>query len=272
MRLIVEHVTRYHYPSPVRSLVQSLRLTPSEFEGQKIGDWQVRVEGARPGACFRDGAGDLVQGWSLSGPVGEVEISARGTIDTRDTLGVLRGHRETVPPTAYLTASAATKADGAMRAAADQIKDDEPLSLAHALSSLVAQTIAYRPGVTAVGTTAAEAFAQGSGVCQDHAQALIALARHRNLPARYVTGYLFADAQGVAHEASHAWAEVHVRGLGWVGFDAANRCCPDERYIRMASGIDAADATPIRGVSRGMRGALESESMEVKVAVMAAEQ
>ena len=40
-------------------------------------------------------------------------------------------------------------------------------------------------------------------------------------------------------------------GLGWMGFDPANRCCPDERYIRLGSGRDARDAAPIRGVSRG---------------------
>ena len=69
------------------------------------------------------------------------------------------------------------------------------------------------------------------------------------MPARYVTGYLFTeDAEA---EAAHAWAELHVDGLGWIGFDPANRCCPDERYIRLGSGRDAREAAPIRGVSRG---------------------
>jgi len=88
------------------------------------------------------------------------------------------------------------------------------------------------------------------------------------LPARYVSGYLFADAQGVAHEAAHAWAEVYVAGLGWVGFDPANRCCPDDRYIRLGSGLDAQDAAPIRGIARGMG----AESLDVTVAVQALQQ
>jgi hypothetical protein len=59
------------------------------------------------------------------------------------------------------------------------------------------------------------------------------------LPARYVSGYLLADADGhgKAHEAAHAWAEIWIEGLGWVGFDPANRCCPDDRYIRLGSGL-----------------------------------
>ena len=71
------------------------------------------------------------------------------------------------------------------------------------------------------------------------------------MPARYVTGYLLTARRRRAGEASHAWAELYVGGLGWVGFDPANRCCPDERYIRLGSGRDAREAAPIRGVSRG---------------------
>ncbi len=86
------------------------------------------------------------------------------------------------------------------------------------------------------------------------------------MPARYVTGYLMTRGDGSLEEASHAWAEILVAGLGWVGFDAANRCCPDERYIRLGSGRDARDAAPIRGVSRG--GGVEA--LDVSVSVSAA--
>ena len=97
------------------------------------------------------------------------------------------------------------------------------------------------------------------------AHALIALAHAADLPARYVTGYLLTRDDGEPEEASHAWAEIHVAGLGWVGFDPANRCCPDERYIRLGSGRDAREAAPIRGVSRGGG----AEAMEVSVTVAA---
>jgi len=51
--------------------------------------------------------------------------------------------------------------------------------------------------------------------------------------------------------------------LGWVGFDAANKCCPDERYVRLGSGLDASDAAPIRGVAMGSG----AEDMAVAVQV-----
>jgi len=144
----------------------------------------------------------------------------------------------------------------------------DDLERAHRISAAVADAIAYRPGTTHAHTTAAEALGQGEGVCQDHAHAVIAAARVAGLPARYVSGYLHASADGTPHEAAHAWAEVWVEGLGWVGFDASNRCCPDAHYIRLGSGLDAQGAAPIRGIARGPG----SESLDVTVAVQAAQQ
>ena len=264
MRLSVDHVTRYVYDRPARSVVQSHRLQPSEFEGQKLLHWQVTVSGGSKGAVYRDGAGDLVQGWTVAGPVSEVTVRVEGSVETKDFSGVLRGHRETVPPEAYLRATTPTRADTALQALANSVAGSDSLALAHALREAVADAISYRPGATHAHTTAAEALALGEGVCQDHAHALIAVARVRGLPGRYVSGYLFADADGAAHEAAHAWAELHLPGLGWVGFDPANRCCPDARYIRLGSGFDSQDAAPIRGIARGGG----SEAMDVTVAIM----
>jgi transglutaminase-like putative cysteine protease len=264
MRLTVDHVTRYRYDAPVRSVVQSHRLMPSAFAGQKVIDWEVTVEGGVKGARHRDGAGDLIQGWTIAGPVSDVTVHVRGTVETEDLAGVLRGHRETVAPDCYLRETLPTRIDVALAELAARASGADALSLAHALSATVSDAIAYRPGVTHAHTTAAEALTLGEGVCQDHAHALIAIARHRGIPARYVSGYLFSDADGQAHEAAHAWAELHIPGLGWVGFDAANRCCPDARYIRLGSGFDAQDAAPIRGIARGVA----VEEMDVTVAVL----
>ena len=270
MILSVSHVTTYSYDRPVRGAVQSLRLTPSRFDGQKAIDWTVAVEGSIRGGAFRDGAGDWVEGWSVRGPLSEVVVRVEGRVETFDLAGILRGHRETVPPAAYLRDTEPTRADAALDALARDAASGASggLDCAHRLSAAISEAIAYRPGVTAAHTTAAEALALGEGVCQDHAHALIALARALGMPGRYVSGYLFADSDGNAHEAAHAWTEVWVDGLGWIGFDPANKCCPDDRYIRLGSGADAQDAAPIRGVAQGV----SAERMNVAVAVQSAQQ
>ncbi|WP_374292851.1 transglutaminase family protein [Paenirhodobacter enshiensis] len=265
MILSVNHVTTYRYDAPMRFAVQSLRLFPSRFDGQRAVRWDVSVEGGLRGGSFRDGAGDKVEGWSLRGPVEEVRVLVSGEIETTDTAGVLRGHREIVNPLAYLRETDATWIDDALRDLAETASagTTDNLDRAHRLSHAVSGAIAYVPGVTHARTTAAEALEQGEGVCQDHTHALIACARAVGMPARYVSGYLHATTDGTPHEAAHAWAEIWVGNIGWIGFDAANVCCADSNYIRLGSGLDAHEAAPIRGIAQGEG----REEMEVSVAL-----
>lgn len=264
MKLRITHQTVYRYDHPIRNIVQSLRLTPSVFEGQKTHEWQIDVADGIKGPSFRDGAGDWIEGWTVRGPAEQVVITVTGKVETRDTAGVLRGYREMINPLAYLRDTPATKPDAALRELAQSVTGErDQLDLSHQLSGLVADKIAYTPGVTETATTAADALQLGKGVCQDHAQVLITLARLRGMPARYASGYLHSTDDGEPHEAAHAWAEIHVEGLGWIGFDAANRCCPDERYVRLGSGLDASDAAPIRGIAAGQ----SVEEMDVALRV-----
>jgi transglutaminase-like putative cysteine protease len=266
MLLTVEHVTRYSYDAPVRGVVQSHRLTPTLCEGQKTLSWNVQVSDGLMGGGFRDGAGDWVQSWSVLGPLSEILVTVTGVVETTDLAGLLRGNKETVPPAAYLRDTFATRCDvrlkelGAGLAGAADV-----LGSAHELSDRVAQAIEYVTDVTKPQTTAAEAMALGKGVCQDQAQVMVAVARHVGIPARYVSGYLQAGEKASSKDAAHAWAELFIQNLGWVGFDPANSCCPDARYIRLGSGLDAQDAAPIRGVSRGNGQEILDVSVSVQV-------
>ncbi len=112
-------------------------------------------------------------------------------------------------------------------------------------------------------TTAAEAMKNRHGVCQDFSHIFISVSRLLGQPTRYVTGYLAMEETGEIAEAHHAWVEAEVAGLGWVGFDPANGVSPDEKYVRLACGLDATTAAPIRGVRRGYG----NESLEVSVSV-----
>ena len=108
----------------------------------------------------------------------------------------------------------------------------------------------YEIGKTNIDTTAEEALTLGAGVCQDHANIFISAARQAGLAARYVSGYLMMNDR-VDQDATHAWAEVHVDDLGWVGFDVSNGVSPDARYVRIAVGRDARDAAPVTGMRLG---------------------
>jgi transglutaminase-like putative cysteine protease len=103
----------------------------------------------------------------------------------------------------------------------------------------------------------------GKAVCQDHTHIFMAAARLAGFPARYVSGYLMMNDQA-DQDASHAWAEVHVDDLGWVGFDVSNGISPDERYVRIAIGRDARDTSPISGFRRGSANEVLSVSLQVQ--------
>ncbi len=254
MRLTIEHTTRYSYDQPQRRISQSLRMVPASFEGQRVLDWEISCEGGTIGAEFTDGAGDEVKTLTVSGPVEQIEIVVRGTVETADTTGILKKHKEVIHPTVYLRDTRLTDPDGGIRVIAATARDsypDDQLGLAHELARQTAERVVYTPGTTDQDVTATQALEAGMGVCQDQAHVLISLARCAGLPARYVTGYLHSTSDGASHEASHAWAEVFVKDIGWVGFDPANTCCPDERHIRLGSGLDALEAAPVRGISFG---------------------
>lgn len=272
MRLTVSHTTSYRFDPPMRGISQSLRIWPSLFDGQSVLDWSVTISGATRGASFRDGAGDLLETATVLGPVEQVDVIMSGTVDTVDTTGVLKNHVEKVNPLAYLRTTAFTRADHDLKTLAKDAVSGLPehaaIDRAHALSKAVRAAIDYVPGETTPDTTAAEALAAGHGVCQDHAHALIAAAIAVDIPARYVTGYLYLTAEDQSADASHAWAELYVEDLGWVGFDAANAIAPNEHYIRLGSGFDARDAAPIRGVAQGAG----SEDMHIDVSVEEAAQ
>ena len=272
MRLTVEHRTRYRYESPAYHAVQSLKLTPAEFEGQKVLSWSITAEDCNIGAEFTDGNGDIISTLTSNGPVETIEIVVTGEVETTDTAGVLHGHKERAFPAVFLRTTPMTKSSAAIRKLADKVakkhKDGAMLEIAHGLAEAVADAIEFAPGTTHVHTTAADALADGKGVCQDHAHVLISAARHLGIPARYVSGYLFADHEGKPHEASHAWAELHLPEFGWVGFDAANKCCPTDYYIRLGSGLDGQVATPVRGVHTGGG----NEDLDVTVVIAQSQQ
>ncbi|MEO0368081.1 MAG: transglutaminase family protein [Pseudomonadota bacterium] len=254
MKLQVEHTTHYQYSAPQRMVVQSHRLTPSEADTQRVVNWQVLCDGAIFGETFIDAAGDKIRTMSINRLVEELTIKIIGSVETKDQNGVVKVIGDRLNHRVYLRQTQVTKPSPDMEKALAKFattKEESSLELAHTLCGFVHEKIAYETESTNSETSAAEAFAQSQGVCQDQTHVLVSMARARGIPARYVAGYLLTDAQGNTIDASHAWAELFIEELGWVGFDPTNACCPDERYIRISSGLDATEAALIRGVSRG---------------------
>jgi len=263
MRLKINHVTEYSYDEPVQFSLQRLRLTPIEHPGLRVISWTIAVDGATVEAGFNDQFGNHTHLVSFEGEAKSVRIVASGEVETEDRAGVHGPHTGYVPLWLYLRDTPLTKPGKLLRELAKNLTGDNELARMHDLMARVHEQVAYEPGATTTDTSAEQALEAATGVCQDHAHIMIAVARLLNLPARYISGYLMME--GVEEQAAtHAWAEVHLPSLGWVGFDAANNVCPDARYVRLATGLSYADAAPVSGMRIGLAG----EDMSVTVRVV----
>ncbi|MCG8563020.1 MAG: transglutaminase family protein [Hyphomicrobiales bacterium] len=262
MRIAIRHSTRYRYDEPVRYSAQSLRLTPRAAASQEIVRWSVEAPGIDKAAAFVDGFGNQVHLITVTEPHQEITIAVDGEVETSDTAGVVQGVKEVAPRALFLRQTDLTRADDSIADLAADLGGEDTVQRLHDLMGRIRDRVEYRVGETHSETTAAEALARGAGVCQDHAHLFIAAARHLGVPARYVSGYLWAT-EGEPGEAQHAWAEAHIDDLGWVGFDISNGICPDPHYVRVACGLDYISAAPVRGTRRGGG----SEALDVTVEV-----
>lgn len=264
MRLAIRHTTRYRFDEPVIHALQRLRLTPKATQGQEIIDWQMRYENADWQLEYEDQHHNTVTLIAVQPGVQDVSVTCEGTVDTHDFAGVIGQHSGHLPLWSFCGQTSLTRPGPAMRGLLRELKEqrDDPLQLLHRASAAILDRVPWTTGATGVDTSAEESLAVGKGVCQDHAHIFIGIARALDVPARYVSGYLMMDDR-VEQEATHAWAEAHVEGLGWVGFDISNGISPDPRYVRVATGRDYTEAAPVAGISIGGT----TQALEVAVAV-----
>ncbi len=266
MRIRVSHETVYRYDAPPKGVIQTLRMTPRNHDGQYVVGWRIEASADCRLDAQEDAFGNLTHTFSADGPLDSLRLYVEGEVETQDSHGVMRGTIEHFPPSLFLRSTPLTTPDAAIAALAHAVAASggaDPLGLLHALLARVNHEIAFDTDPTHAATTAAEAFALRRGVCQDLTHVFIAAAREIGFPARYVAGY-FHRADGVVRqEAGHAWAETHVPDLGWVAFDPANGICATDAHLRVAVGLDYLGAAPVRGTRYG--GGAEQLSVTVEV-------
>ena len=266
MRIRISHLTSYRYEKPASSVIQMLRLTPRNHDGQYVARWRIDVSTDCRLDQHEDAFGNIIHTFTADGPFGEFAVAVEGEVETRDTQGVVRGAVERFPPGLYLRETPLTSPDAniaAFAAASRDAAQGNVLNLLHHMLARLHEEMVYDAATTQVATPAAAAFALKRGVCQDLAHVFIAAARSLAIPARYVGGYFHREDGANEQEAGHAWAEAFVPSLGWVAFDPANCVCATDAHVRVAVGLDYLGAAPLRGTRYG--GAGEALSVKVRV-------
>lgn len=264
MILNISHKTQYIFDEAPKYGLQQIRLTPQIQAGQDVKKWIVSFTGGRVEAEFEDQNQNHVHLISLDEGSKTLTVMSQGSVEMSDMHGILGPHSGFAPLWLFLRDTPLTVPGKGVFELVERMKmaDGTDLEKLHGLSQDIGERVRYETGRTDSMTTAEAAISAGVGVCQDHSHIFIAAAREAGYPARYISGYLMMDDR-VVQDATHAWAEVHIDGLGWTGFDVSNQISPDERYVRVASGLDYSEAAPISGLTFG--GCNESISVEVQV-------
>jgi transglutaminase-like putative cysteine protease len=269
--LEIRHVTQYHYAEPVRESVMELWMQPQKSATQRLLSFELELDPAAQLFSYADSFGNAVYHFDVPHPHDRLEIVARSAVETQPAPALpealdhgewdrLRGDFiqgecfDFLRPHGFARRTAALDAFAA-RHDIDALRRLDPLSAALRLNHVIYSAFDYETGVTEADSPIDDALAAGRGVCQDFAHIMIAICRDWGLPARYVSGYLFTDrAQKYDRsdpDASHAWVEVFLPSLRWVGLDPTNDIAAGDRHVCVAVGRDYADVPPSRGVFKG---------------------
>jgi transglutaminase-like putative cysteine protease len=279
MRLEVRYVNLFTYGEPAWESHNLLRACPRDDEHQRLTGYHVDVMPRAPVHSYTDFWGTRVDEFAVIEPHSYLRVAAQSTVDTRpavapevnpplDSLGPLSGELST-----FLRRSPHADWNQHIHEAAlaTIAGTDGVVGAVTAISDAVTASLSYEPGATYIGMDVAEVLALGAGVCQDFSHLGIAMCRSLGIPARYVSGYLYAADQStgtIPEEAelsvqTHAWIEVMVPGHGWWALDPTNAQPVGELHVKIGHGRDYEDVMPLRGVYHG--GANHDLGVDVRI-------
>ncbi|TPW78014.1 transglutaminase family protein [Schumannella soli] len=260
----IRHQTGFRYAGEASASYNEARMLPAAGGDQLVLSSHLEITPLSSSNTYTDYWGSRVTSFEVLAAHRELTLTATSLVEVRprehphrdldwdELAGAAEsrieyveqlGQTDRTRPPAEVVALARGLADAA----------SAPGEAALAIARAIGERIEYVPGVTAVTTTAEEAWSEQKGVCQDIAQLAIGALRSVGIPARYVSGYLHPvpDAQvgeTVTGE-SHAWVEWWCGG--WRGFDPTNLIDIGDRHVTVARGRDYGDVPPLRGVFAG---------------------
>jgi transglutaminase-like putative cysteine protease len=285
MYYAVRHLTKFRYAWPVSESIMEVRMHPRTEGNQRCLMFHLSVSPRCRVFSYRDHLNNNVHHFDIPGQHSQLVIVAESIVEMQpaidlpanlgpnawDELDLLvhdNDYSELLLPSEMCQP---TRELHEFAKELDLRRKDDPLALLVDLNQKLFDAFDYAPLTTHVDTPINEVLRTRKGVCQDFAHIMIAMVRELRIPCRYVSGFLYrskAFHDRSAEDATHAWVEVLLPQLGWVGFDPTNCLIAGDRHIRTAVGRDYADVPPTRGLYRGKT----ASELAVGVRVTASEQ
>ena len=260
----IHHITRYEYDRPVRESVNEIRIYPYTCEEQEVLSHEMVITGDPELYTFFDYWGNKTGVFNLLPLHQQLVIESKLVIRTTaapqlrvnfhtglDQLAQVAGtdlkvltlsQRDTIKQQPVIDEIAAgIRGDGKSVA-----------GIVERCAEYIFKYFRYIKGITDVETTVDDILEHRSGVCQDFAHLMLQVLTTLNIPARYVSGYICPNKNGMRGEgATHAWVEAYIPGYGWAGIDPTNNVWVTNNHVKLAVGRHFYDCTPVRGTFRG---------------------
>ena len=279
MFLEIEHALSFAYDAFIRESFLELRMQPKTTADQTLQSFVLAVGPPTKISRYRDWNGNVVHHFTIVYFHDRIEVVARSAVSTHPVaprLDQVTDARPLPEPPYPLLDFLAF--DGPVRASAAMRKFSQAAAAAPtaplgeqvlACGRHIREHFSYKKNVTRYDSTTDDFLTLGAGVCQDFTHLMLGLLRLRQIPCRYVSGYLHVPAGEGEAAQSHAWVEFYSPTLGWVPFDPTHNREVDERYVVVGHGRHYDDVPPNKGIYRGnadetLRGAVRTQESAPK--------
>ena len=257
MHLQVEHRFAFEYDTFISESFLELRVQPKTTPQQAVASFELAVGPPTSVHRYRDWNDNLTHHFTITKFHDRIAVSSRSLVETR------------LPSVAIASLTERPAADGPSYTLRDFLEFGGPVRLSPALraahraigltstaptgeqvltlGTYIHKRFEYRKNVTAYDSTTEDFLKIGGGVCQDFAHLMLGLLRLRQIPCRYVSGYLHVERKQREPSQSHAWIEFHSPSAGWVPFDPTHNRPVDDRYVVVGHGRHYDDVPPNKG-------------------------
>lgn len=261
----IRHRTHYLYSGLVIDSANQIKLYPVNDEFQRVSEHRLVISTSPAVTTIRDYFGNVTGFFTVLAPHAELAIDSVVAVEMLTKPVPVKS----LPPSEvwkqvtssenqlrfhdFIKAEEAVAQQEIQQAVHEILsKVQHPLDTIVDLSNYIYENFTYKKGITNIETSVDELWNLRAGVCQDFAHLLLYMLRLMGVPGRYISGYICPGSSEWRGEgATHAWAEAWLPDTGWVGIDPTNKCIAGERHVRLASGRNFSDCTPVKGTYKG---------------------
>lgn len=283
MKYNILHKNIFQYESFVEQSWNTIRLKPRTNETQRLITYDLTISPVSMTSEYQDIWRNNVGSFFIAQPHQQLMIESKSVVSVQKAPYIFNLHysdsmkeifhsvmfREHYMP--YLMTSSYTTLNHEQLQTiikeVGTLHESNPVRFACNVMTYLYHTIRYDTEATTVNTLAHEAFTLKAGVCQDYTHIMIGILRHFHIPTRYISGYLYVErGDGLIGEtATHAWVEIMVPGIGWVGLDPTNNVEVLDKHIILSVGRDYRDVSPVEGVYHGGKHTLDVSVLVEKI-------